>query len=128
MGMKEIIASKRAPKPVGPYSTAVKAGSFIFISGQIPLDPATNTVIPGGITEQAKRVLENIRLILEDNGLSLSSVVRTTIYLKDMGQFAAVNEVYGSYFTEAYPARVTVEVSRLPKDVDVEIDAIAAME
>lgn len=123
--MKEIIVSKRAPKPVGPYSIAVKAGPLIFISGQIPLDPATNTVIKGDVREQTKRVLENIRLILGDNGLSLSSVVRTTIYLKDMDQFAALNEVYGSYFTEACPARVTVEVSRLPKDVDVEIDAIA---
>jgi len=125
--MKQIIVSKRAPKPVGPYSAAVKAGSFVFISGQIPLDPATNAVITGDIKEQTKRVLDNLRMILEDNGLLLASVVRTTIYLKDMAQFAAVNEVYGSYFTEAYPARVTVEVSRLPKDVDVEIDAIAVV-
>jgi 2-iminobutanoate/2-iminopropanoate deaminase len=126
--MKEIVTATRAPKPVGPYSAAVKAGSFVFVSGQIPLDPATDTLVRGDIRDQTKRVLENIKLVLEDSGLGLTSVVRTTIYLKDMSQFAVVNEVYGSYFTDTYPARVTVEVSRLPKDVDVEIDAIAAAE
>ncbi|HRZ87811.1 MAG TPA: Rid family detoxifying hydrolase [bacterium] len=126
--MKSIGKNVRAPKPIGPYSSAVRAGSLLFVSGQIPVDPATGAVVGGGITAQAGRVLDNIRLILEDNGLTMASVVKTTLYVKDLGQFGAVNQVYGEYFQKEHPARVTVEVSRLPKDVDIEIDAIAVFE
>lgn len=125
--MKQIIKSPRAPKPAGPYSVGVKSGPFLFISGQIPLDPATNALVKGDLRAQTKRVLENIRLILEDNGLTVQDVVRTTIYLRDMNEFPTVNEVYKEYFTSDFPARATVEVSRLPKDADIEIDATAAV-
>lgn len=125
--MNKIIATKSAPAAIGPYSQAVVSNGLVFLSGQIPLDPATGQVIEGGIAEQTARVLENLKAVLEASGASLGSVVKTTVYLKDMGEFAAMNEVYGRYFAENAPARATVEVARLPKDVRVEIDCIAAV-
>jgi len=123
--MKEPIRTERAPAAIGPYSQAVKAGGFLFISGQIPLDPATGEVVQGETAAQADRVLQNIRGILDDSGATLQDVVKTTIFLVDMNDFAAVNEVYGRYFATEPPARTTVQVSRLPKDVRIEIEAIA---
>ena len=123
--MKQPIKTERAPAAIGPYSQAVKAGEFLFISGQIPIDPATGRVVPGDADVQADRVLQNIRNILEDSGASLEGVVKTTIFLADMNDFAVVNEVYARYFDLEPPARATVEVSRLPKDVRIEIEAVA---
>ena len=122
--MKQPIKSDKAPAAIGPYSQAVKAGGFLFISGQIPLDPATGQIVEGDISAQTDRVLQNIRGILNDSGATLQDVVKTTIFLADMNDFAVVNEVYGRYFQTEAPARATVEVSRLPKDVRVEIEAI----
>ena len=122
---KQVVRSDRAPKAIGPYSQAVRAGGFLFISGQIPIDPVTGSVVDGDVSAQAERVLHNIRNILEDCGASLMDVVKTTIYLADMNHFAAVNEVYGGYFHTEPPARATVQVARLPKDVLVEIEATA---
>lgn len=123
--MKQPIRTERAPKAIGPYSQAIKAGGFLFVSGQIPLDPDTGEIVQGDISAQTDRVLHNIRNIIEDSGATLHDVVKTTIYLADMDFFAAVNEVYAGYFDTEPPARATVQVSRLPKDVLVEIDAIA---
>ena len=123
--MKKIIRTSDAPRAIGPYSQAVEAGGFVFVSGQIPLDPTTGNIISGDIREQTKRVMENGKAILTAAGFGMDRVVKTTIYLKNIGDFAAVNEVYGSYFTSDPPARATVEVSRLPKDVAIEIDFIA---
>lgn len=125
--MKEPTYTERAPKAIGPYSQAVKAGGFLFVSGQIPVDPATNKVVEGDSAAQTERVLRNIRAILEDSGATLEEVVKTTIFLVDMNDFAQVNEVYGTYFPMEPPARATVQVGRLPKDVRVEIEAIAWM-
>ncbi len=122
---KKIISTKDAPAAIGPYSQAVQAGPFLFCSGQIPLDPATGQVISGDVTAQAKRVLENVVAVLKAGGATLDHVVKSTIFLKSMGDFAAVNEVYGSYFKSNPPARSTVEVARLPKDVLVEIEVLA---
>lgn len=122
---KEIIKTEHAPKAIGPYSQAVEAGGFVFVSGQIPIDPKTGDVLQGDIREQTKLVLENAKAVLAAAGCILQNVVKATLYLKDMGDFAAVNEVYGQYFAFEPPARATVEVSRLPKDVGVEIDLIA---
>jgi 2-iminobutanoate/2-iminopropanoate deaminase len=114
-----------APQAIGPYSQAVAAGGFLFVSGQIPLDPGSMTVVEGGIAEQTAQVLRNIQAILHQAGLGLGQVVKTEIFLKDMGSFATVNEVYASFFTgDPKPARVTVEVSRLPRDVLVEISCV----
>ena len=124
--MKEIIQAPKAPKAAGPYSTAVRQNGFIFLSGQIPLDPATGQLVSGSIEEQTARVLENLKAVLEGAGLSLKDVVKTTVFLKDMGNFARMNEIYGKYFETNPPARSTVEVARLPRDVQVEIEAIAA--
>ena len=123
--MKEVISTDRAPKAIGPYSQAIRANGFLFVSGQIALDPQTQQLVAGGVTEQAVRVLENLKGILESAGASLQQVVRTTVFLADMGEFAAMNEVYGRYFTVEPPARSTVQAARLPRDVRVEIDVIA---
>ena len=123
--MKEIISTSNAPAAIGPYSQAVKAGNLLFISGQIPLDPATGTVVEGDVTVQATRVLENVKAILTEAGATFDNVVKTTVFLKDMNDFAAMNAVYGQYYAENCPARSAVEVGRLPKDVLVEIETIA---
>ena len=123
--MKQIISTDKAPKAIGPYSQAIKAGDFLFCSGQIPLDPATMQIVGTNAAEQTRQVLANITAVLEASDRDLSHVVKTTIFLKDMGDFSAVNEVYGEYFKIDPPARSTVEVARLPKDVLVEIEAIA---
>jgi 2-iminobutanoate/2-iminopropanoate deaminase len=125
---KHVIATDKAPAAIGPYSQAVRAGNLLFTAGQIPLDPATQQVVAGGITEQTTRALENLKAILEEAGTSLAKAVKTTVYLKDMKDFAAMNAVYGAYLGVkgiAPPARTTVEVSRLPKDVLVEIELVA---
>ena len=125
--MNEIIATTNAPGAIGPYSQAVKtAGGMLFVSGQIPLVPATGAVVEGGIVEQTTQVLENLKAIITAAGYTLSDVVKTTVYITNMGDFGKVNEIYGKYFTENCPARVCVEVSKLPKDVLVEIDVIAS--
>ena len=123
--MKEIISTANAPAAIGPYSQAVKAGNLLFISGQIPLDPATGAVVEGDVTVQAERVLENVKAILAQAGATFDNVVKTTVFLKDMNDFAAMNAVYGRYYSENCPARSAVEVGRLPKDVSVEIETIA---
>ena len=123
--MREIISTKDAPQAIGPYSQAIKANGFIFLSGQIAIDPATAEVISGDVAAQTDRVLRNLSEILEAGGSGLGKVVRCGVFLKSMNDFARMNEVYGKYFSSAPPARSTVEVSRLPKDVLVEIDVIA---
>jgi 2-iminobutanoate/2-iminopropanoate deaminase len=123
--MREVIATNDGPKAIGPYSQAIKANGLIFLSGQIPLDPSTQQLISGDVAAQTERVLQNLAGVLKAAGSSLQQVVKTTVFLKNMSEFGAMNEVYGRYFTEAPPARSTVEVARLPKDVLVEIDVIA---
>lgn len=123
--MREVIATNDAPKAIGPYSQAIKANGFVFISGQIPLDPTTQELISGDVAAQTDRVLQNLSGILKAAGSSLQQVVKTSVFLKSMSDFANMNEVYSRYFTQAPPARSTVEVARLPKDVLVEIDVIA---
>ena len=123
--MREVIATNNAPQAIGPYSQAIKANGFVFVSGQVSIDPATQQVIEGDVTAQTDRVLRNLSGILQAAGTGLDNVVRATVFLKSMGDFAAMNAVYAKYFTTAPPARSTVEVSRLPKDVAVEIDVIA---
>lgn len=125
---KTIIATNGAPAAIGPYSQGVRVGNLVFTAGQIPLDPATQQVVDSGITEQTTRVLENLKAILEASGTSLANVVKTTVFLKDLKDFAEMNAVYGAYLAPegvAPPARTTVEISRLPKDVLVEIEVIA---
>lgn len=124
----KIITTAEAPRAIGPYSQAVAAGGFVFVSGQIPIDPKTGNIIEGDIKGQVKRIMENAGAILKAAGVGFSSVVKTTIYLKNMADFAAVNEIYGQYFPSDPPARATVEVSRLPKDAGVEMDFIALKE
>ena len=123
--MREIISTKDAPQAIGPYSQAIKANGLIFVSGQVAIDPATQQVIAGDVAAQTDRVLRNLSEILEAAGSGLGKVVRSGVFLKSMNDFSAMNEVYGKYFSSAPPARSTVEVSRLPKDVLVEIDVIA---
>lgn len=125
--MKQIISTEAAPKAIGPYSQAVIHNGLVFLSGQIPLDPSTNQLITGDIAAQTERVLENIKAVLEASGSSLDRVLKTTVFLKDMGNFPKMNEVYGRYFAQNAPARSTVEAARLPRDVQVEIDAIASV-
>ena len=125
--MKQVIATTNAPQAIGPYSQAVVSNGFVFLSGQIPLDPATGMLVEGGIAEQTARVLENAKAVLEAAGSGLEQVVKTTVYLKDLGQFAAMNEVFAHYFPRNPPARAAIEAARLPRDVLVEIDAIAAL-
>jgi 2-iminobutanoate/2-iminopropanoate deaminase len=128
MAQKRVIATDGAPKAIGPYSQAIVHGDLVYCSGQIPLDPATNQIIEGGVAEQTARVLENLKAVLEAAGSSLDRVLKTTVFLKDMGEFAAMNEVYGRYFHVNAPARATVEAARLPRDVRVEIECIAALD
>ncbi len=123
--MREVIATDQAPKAIGPYSQAIRAAGLIFTSGQVALDPSTQQVIAGDVAVQTDRVLKNLSAVLQASGSSLEKALRCTVFLKNMGDFAAMNEVYGRYFTAAPPARSTVEVARLPKDVLVEIDVIA---
>ena len=123
--MREVIATDNGPQAIGPYSQAIKANGFVFVSGQIPIDPATQQLIEGDVAAQTERVLQNLSAILKAAGSSLDQVVRAGVFLKNMSDFVAMNEVYGRYFTQAPPARSTVEVARLPKDVLVEIDVIA---
>ena len=123
---KDVILTQSAPQPIGPYSQAIKAGGFLFCSGQIPLDPASGQLVgEGDVQAQTRRVLENVKAVLTAGGADFDSVVKTTIFLKSMGDFPKVNEIYGTYFKGVTPARSTVEVARLPKDVLVEIECIA---
>ncbi len=122
--MKEIISTDKGPKAIGPYSQAVKANGFVFTAGQVPFDPATGQLVEGDVGRQTARVLENLKAIVEAAGSSLDRAVKATVYLKDMNDFAAMNEVYGRYFPSNPPARSTVEAARLPRDVRIEIDLI----
>ena len=123
--MRDVISTKDAPQAIGPYSQAIRSSGFVFVSGQVAIDPTTQQVISGDVAAQTERVLRNLAAILKGAGTGLEKVVRSTVFLKNMGDFAAMNEVYGRYFPSAPPARSTVEVARLPKDVLVEIDVIA---
>ena len=125
--MKDVVLTDKGPKPIGPYSQAVKHNGLIFLSGQVALDPRSNEFAGGDIAQQTERVMENIRGILEAGGSNLNHVVKTTVFLKDMNDFAAMNEIYGRYFKAAPPARSTVQVARLPKDALVEIEVTASL-
>ena len=125
--MKEIIATEDAPRAIGPYSQAVRAGNFVFASGQIPIDPATGEFVPGGVAEQTEQVLKNLTALFAAAGVGLDQIVKTTVFLADMNDFTAMNEVYGRFFSEAPPARATVQAARLPRDAKVEIEAIAVV-
>jgi len=122
---KKVIQTEKAPKAIGPYSQAIQAGSLLFLSGQLPFDPVTGELVKGDIRQQTQRVLANLKGVLESQNLSMEDVVKVTIFLKDMGNFSQVNEVYATYFPSSPPARSTVEVARLPRDADIEIEAIA---
>jgi 2-iminobutanoate/2-iminopropanoate deaminase len=127
--LKQSIASPLAPKPVGPYSAALRVGQLLFVSGQVPLDPATGRMVEGSeIAVHTRRVLENVGALLEAAGLSYAAVVRSTVFLADMNDFQAMNEVYATFFKEPYPARSTVQAARLPRDARVEVDVIASYE
>ena len=125
--MKDVVLTDRGPKPIGPYSQAIKSNGFLFASGQIAADPKTGEMVGSDAREQTERVMENIKSILEAGGVTLTHVVKTTVFLKDMNDFAAMNEVYARYFMAAPPARSTVQAARLPKDALVEIDLIASL-
>jgi len=125
-GVKQAISSPQAPNPAGAYSPALRAGDLLFMSGQIPIDPATGQLVQGDAAVQARRAMDNLGALLTAAGLTFAHVVRTTVFLADMNDFAAVNDVYASYFTDPRPARVTVQAARLPRDARLEIDAIAA--
>ena len=122
---KKVIQTEKAPKAIGPYSQAIQAGNLIFLSGQIPIDPETGELVKGEIRQQTTRVLENIKGIVESQGIKMENVIKTTVFLKDMGSFNQMNEVYATYFPSFPPARSTVEVGRLPREVEIEIEAIA---
>ena len=126
--MKEIVSTEHAPRAIGPYSQAVRSGNFLFASGQIPIDPATGEFVAGGITEQTEQVMRNVSAILEAAGAGLQQVVKTTVFLADMDDFTAMNEVYGRFFGADPPARATVQAARLPRDARVEIEAIAILD
>ena len=126
--MKEIISTDRAPRAIGPYSQAVRAGNLVFASGQIPTDPGTGSFVPGGVAEQTEQVMKNLSAVLEAAGVGFNQVVKTTVFLTDMEDFGAMNEVYGRFFKENPPARATVQAARLPRDARVVIDAIAVSE
>ena len=125
--MRDVILTDRGPKPIGPYSQAIRASGFLYVSGQVGLDPKSGEMTGGEIRQQTERTLENVKGILEAAGLNLHHVVKTTVFLKDMNDFAAMNEVYAKYFTSAPPARSTVQVARLPKDALVEIEVVAGL-
>jgi 2-iminobutanoate/2-iminopropanoate deaminase len=125
--MRTAVSSESAPKAIGPYSQAIRAGSLLFLSGQIPLDPATGTMVAGDVAAQTHQVFANLKAVLEAGGASFDNVVRTTVYLADMNDFAVVNEIYGTYFSSPAPARATIQAARLPKDARVEIDLIASL-
>jgi 2-iminobutanoate/2-iminopropanoate deaminase len=125
--MKNVVITDRGPKPIGPYSQAVKANGFVFVSGQVALDPKTGQMVAGDIAQQTERALENLKAIVEASGTQLNHVVKTTVYLKNMDDFAAMNEIYARYFTLSPPARSTIQAARLPKDALVEIDVIVAL-
>ncbi|MCK4240709.1 MAG: RidA family protein [Candidatus Atribacteria bacterium] len=122
---KETIISEKVPVAIGPYSSALKIGNLVFVSGQLPVDPVIGEIIKGEIEAQTRRSLENLKAVLESYSISMENVVKTTIFLKDMNNFSRINKIYGKYFTGQFPARSCVEVSRLPKDADIEIEAIA---
>jgi 2-iminobutanoate/2-iminopropanoate deaminase len=122
---RESISTRNAPAAIGPYAQAIKAGGLLFVSGQIPLDPATGELVRGGIQTEARQVLNNLKAILEAGGSSLENVVKTTVFIAEMNQFTTINEIYAEYFRSDPPARACVEVARLPKDVQVEIEAVA---
>lgn len=126
--MKKTINTQNAPAAIGPYSQAIRIDKFIFVSGQIPMNPVTMEIVEGGIEDQTKQVLENLKAILEEAGTNLNNVVKTTVFIKNMEDFSKINEIYASYFVDNKPARACVEVARLPKDVWVEIEAIAIVE
>ncbi len=125
--MRELVTADGAAKAIGPYSPALKVGNMLFLSGSIPLDPVSGQIVPGDITAQATRVMENIKALLAAAGADFSQVARTTVFMVDLGEFAAMNEVYAKYFAAPYPARSTVQVVKLPRDVRVEIDVIAVL-
>ena len=124
--MKVVVSSSSAPKAIGPYSPAIRAGQLLFVSGQVSIDPTSGGFVAGDVKAETRRVLENIGALLKAGNLDFSAVVRTTVFLSDMNDFAAMNEVYGGFFAEPYPARATVQVARLPRDARVEIDVIAS--
>jgi len=126
--MREVVSAPGAPAAIGPYSAGIRAGHLLFLSGSIPLDPATGQVVPGDITAQATRVMENIKALLGAAGAGFHHVVKTTVFLADMNEFAAMNEVYATYFAAPYPARSTVQVARLPRDVRLEIEVVAVVD
>lgn len=125
--MKQIVKTGLAPQAIGPYSQAIKAGGFVFASGQIPIDPETGEFVPGGIAEQTRQVMKNLAAVLDAAGSDLQLVVKTTVYLADMAEFTAMNEIYGRFFTDEPPARATVQAARLPRDARVEIEAVALL-
>jgi 2-iminobutanoate/2-iminopropanoate deaminase len=125
---KEIIVAENAPKALGPYSTAVKAGHFVYTAGQLGIDPTTGEFVPGGIAEQTRMALTNLKAVLEASGSSLDNVVKTTVFLKDMDDFAAMNLIYGDFFKQDHPARSAIEAARLPKDGLIEIEAVALLD
>ncbi len=125
--MTKIISTDKAPSAIGPYSQAVVAGNIVYTSGQIAIVPSTGNVVEGGVEEQTKQAIENLKAVLEEAGTSLNKVVKTTVFIKNMGDFAKINEVYSKYFTGNFPARSCVEVARLPKDVLIEIEAVAVI-
>ena len=124
---KTVIATDKAPAAIGPYSQAIRVGDMLITSGQLALDPNTGAFVEGGITEQTRQALSNVKAILNDAGTNMGSVIKTTVFLKDMNDFAAMNEVYAQFFAEPYPARSAVQVAKLPRDVLVEIEAVAAL-
>jgi 2-iminobutanoate/2-iminopropanoate deaminase len=126
MGMKpEVIATDKAPKAIGPYSQAIKVGRTLYLAGQIPIDPTTNQVVVGTVEQETTLVLNNLKAVLEANGMTMANVVSTTVFMQDLNEFPKMNTIYGTYFQSAPPARATVQVARLPRDVKVEISAIA---